>query len=92
MENEPKWFLMTKRGVGMAIAAALVVLPFANQYFGLHLDVTVVKALGDSLSSWLDVSLKVFSAVLMVWGMFRPTGPLTVLPPKKDEPVAPVVN
>lgn len=82
MDTSPKWVLETKRGWGMLIAAVVMIVPFVNQYLGLGIDAAVVGTLGETVTKLIDAVAAVVATVLMIWGMWRPTAPLTLLPPK----------
>lgn len=84
--SQPKWVPTTKRGVGMILAFFTTLLPFISGYvkvhYGVTLDAPLVALFGEVLTNLITTVGTVVGFVLWVWGSFRPTGPLTVLPPK----------
>ena len=90
---EPKWALATKRGWGMLLAGVSTVLPFVNEYtkgkWGVSIDAPVVALAGEVGANLIDAVGLAVGYGLWIWGTFRPSAPLTVLPPKADAPAAP---
>lgn len=86
--EEPKWALATKRGWGMLLTGASVILPFANEYAKAHwnfaIDAPMVALVGQAVSGVIDSVGLAVGTGLWVWGSMRPSSaaPLTVLPPK----------
>jgi hypothetical protein len=78
---QPKWFLETKRGVGMAMAAVGVAIPMIAVWTGVTLDAASVGAFTSELVKWFEVTWNVVAYVMWVWGSFFPSAPLSVRKP-----------
>lgn len=72
----PKWWLDTKRGVGMAMVGLGTLVPILGAWFGVTVDASTVGELGTTLAQWFDVTWNVVGTVLWVVGSFFPTAPL----------------
>lgn len=83
METEPKWMLATKRGWGLVIMGAGFALPLLAGYMGITYDPGAVNTLAADGVAWVAATGKLVGSVMALYGMFRPTAPMTVLPPKK---------
>lgn len=77
---QPKWVLTTKRGWGMVLTGLTVVLPFVSQFTGVPLDPGIVSAVGQTVATGIDVAGALAGLTLLIWGAFRPTAPLKLLP------------
>lgn len=84
----PKWVLSTKRGWGMVLTFAGSLLPFVNMWVkaktGIEIDAPMVALIGEAMANAIDAVGVLVGVLLWVWGSFRPTAPLTVLPPKTE--------
>lgn len=78
---QPKWWLETKRGVGMAMAAVGQLVPLLAVYMGVTIDAATVGAFAAELAKWFDITWNVIAYVLWAWGSFFPTAPLAVKKP-----------
>lgn len=85
--EKPKWALETKRGWGMALTFLGTAMPFvtvmAKQYFDINIDAAMVAVVGEAVSQLIDSVAVVAGVVLWVWGSFRPTAPLQLVPVKR---------
>jgi hypothetical protein len=82
---KPKWALETKRGWGMVLTFAGTVMPMVNMWLatkGVHVDAPMITLFGEAVNQLIDSVAVVAGVALWVWGSFRPTAPVTVLPPK----------
>lgn len=82
----PKWVPTTKRGIGMIVTFFTAVLPILSGWLatkGVHIDAPMVALFGQALGNVVDAVGTFVGLVLWVWGSFKPTAPLAVLPPKK---------
>lgn len=84
----PKWVFATKRGWGMALTFLASVLPFVNvfvkKYTGIEIDAPMVSLVGEAVTHLIDSVGLAVGVALWVWGSFRPTAPLTVMPTKAE--------
>lgn len=81
----PKWIFATKRGWGMVITFVTTMLPMLNVWMsgmGYSIDPGLVSLVGETGAQLLDTVGLVIGVALWVWGSFRPTAPITVLPPQ----------
>lgn len=81
----PKWVLSTKRGWGMFITFVMTLLPMLNVWLtskGIEISAPMVQLVGSGVAGVIDAVGILIGIALWVWGSFRPTAPLTVLPPK----------
>lgn len=77
----PKWWLDTKRGIGMFMVGLGTAVPVLGAWFGVTLDPAVITETGQQVAVWFDVTWNIVGFVLWVWGSFRPTAPLAVMKP-----------
>jgi hypothetical protein len=86
--EKPKWAMATKRGWGMALTFAGTLLPFVNMWVknktGVEIDAPMVALVGEAVGGVIDAVAVATGVVLWVWGSFRPSAPITVLPPKAE--------
>lgn len=84
--EKPKWALETKRGWGMVLTFAGTLMPvitiYSKQWFGVAIDAPMVALVGEAVSGVIDAVAVAAGVVLWVWGSFRPTAQINVLPPK----------
>jgi hypothetical protein len=78
---QPKWWLDTKRGIGMAMAAAGTIVPLLAGYMGVTIDAATVGQLAAEIAKWFDVTWNVIAYGLMIYGMWRPSAPLSLTKP-----------
>ena len=78
--EQPKWVLSTKRGWGMVITGLTVAVPLIAQFTGLPLDQAVVNTVGQTVATGIDVVGTLVGVGLWIYGSFRPTAPLKLLP------------
>ena len=76
---QPKWFLETKRGVGMAMAGVGTLLPLLAAYLGVSIDVATWGTFTAEVLKWFEITWNVVGYSLWAWGSFRPTAPLEVV-------------
>lgn len=82
---QPKWVMSTKRGWGMLLTFVSTMLPMLNIWLsgkGINIDGPMVAIFGEAVTQLIDAIGLVVGVALWVWGSFRPTAPVTVLPPK----------
>jgi hypothetical protein len=85
----PKWWLDTKRGIGMFMVAtghavpaiAMMVATFFN--IDLHLDAAAWAEFGTTVAAWFDLTWTIVGYVLWVIGSIWPTAPLALKDPTK---------
>lgn len=75
---QPKWWLSTKRGIGMAMVAVGAVVPVVGAYMGLTIDVATWGQFTAAVAQWFEVTWNVVAYGLWLFGSFYPTAPLTV--------------
>lgn len=81
----PKWVMTTKRGWGMFITFVVTLLPMLNLWLaskGWEVTIPMVQTIGSAGVGVIEAVGFAVGVALWVWGSFRPTAPLTVLPPK----------
>lgn len=78
---QPKWWLETKRGVGMAMAAAGQLIPLAAVYMGVTIDAANWGAFAAEVAKWFEITWNVVAYFLWIYGSFFPTAPLSVKKP-----------
>lgn len=78
---QPKWWLDTKRGIGMAMLALGQAVPIIGAWFGVTVDAAMVGDLAANIAQWFDVTWNVIGGVLLLWGSWRPTAPLSFTKP-----------
>jgi hypothetical protein len=72
----PKWWLDTKRGVGMAMLAAGQIVPVVGMWLGVSVDTATVGEFAATVATWFDVTWNVIGGALLIYGAFFPTAPL----------------
>lgn len=77
----PKWFLDTKRGIGMVMAAMPPLVGFVGAYFGVTVDVATVGTLVTGVVDWVGFGIQVVGYGLWAYGSMYPTAPLTLMRP-----------
>lgn len=79
------WVLNTKRGWGMLIVGATgfvnFISPIIEQYTGIKIDAPMLATIGDVGQQVIEHAAYIVGGLLMVWGMFRPTGDLSIKKP-----------
>lgn len=81
----PKWVLSTKRGWGMLITFVSTMLPVVSVWLaakGINIEPGMVTQLGEAVGNLIEQVGVVVGLVLWVWGSFRPTAPITMVPPE----------
>jgi hypothetical protein len=78
---QPKWWLETKRGVGMAMVALGVAVPMIAGWTGVTIDPATVGAMGAEIAKWFEVTWNVVAYALWLMGSFRPSAPITIAKP-----------
>jgi hypothetical protein len=83
---QPKWVAETKRGWGMILTFAGTVLPMVNMWVqsktGVAIDAPMVALFGEAVNNVISSVGTFVGVCLWVWGSFRPTAPVTLMPRK----------
>lgn len=74
--NPPKFWLATKRGVGMLMVAVGQAVPLMGAWMGVEVDAATVGQMGVWIAQWFDLTWNIVGAGLWVIGSFFPTAPL----------------
>lgn len=78
---QPKWWLDSKRGIGMAMAGLGAVIPAVAAYFGATIDAATWGQFAAEVAKWFEVTWNVIAYVLWIYGSFFPTAPLSITKP-----------
>ena len=78
---QPKWFLETKRGVGMLMAGVGALVPMVGAYFGVTIDAVTWGQFAAEVAKWFEITWNVMAYALWIAGSFRPSAPITVTKP-----------
>lgn len=78
---QPKFWLNTKRGVGMFMAGVGTLLPLAAAYFGVTIDAATWGSFAAEVAKWFDVTWNVIAYGLWAYGSVFPTAPLSLKKP-----------